>query len=172
MNKSTIYRINGIVITVLCLGMICTMMSLILNEKINVVIFVASVLMMIGVIFLDISLITYITRKRFCTEEVSATCVEIETKYDHQMKQDLSRPVWEYYLDGEMRRVTNDIWTNRGLPEVGATTTLMIDPENKDQYYQGKLFGRFNLVFLLVGLALLMTGIGVLGAGILIGNIF
>ena len=124
------------------------------------------------IIFLDVSLITYLTRRKFCTEEVSATCVEIQEHYDYKMKQDLYRPVWEYYMDGEMRRVTNDVWFNRGVPNVGDKTTIIIDPENNDQYYQGKRFGTSNLVFLLVGLGSLMTGIGVMAAGILISNLF
>lgn len=172
MSKSTIHRINGITITILCLAAVCVSLSLWLNEKINVVCLVAVGLLMIGIIFLDVSLITYLTRRKFCTEEVSATCVEIQEHYDYKMKQDLYRPVWEYYMDGEMRRVTNDVWFNRGVPNVGDKTTIIIDPENNDQYYQGKRFGTSNLVFLLVGLGSLMTGIGVMAAGILIGNLF
>ena len=82
-----------------------------------------------------------------CTEVIMATCVGIqEKKHDGTM---LECPVYEIEFQGETLQICNNWYTNQNTVTVGEQRELHINPENPNNYYEGK---KEN--FLGVGIAL------------------
>ena len=71
-----------------------------------------------------------------CTEVIMATCVGIqEKKHDGIM---LECPVYEIDFQGETLQICNNYYTNQNTVTVGEQRELHINPENPNNYYEGK----------------------------------
>jgi len=82
-----------------------------------------------------------------CTEVIMATCVGIqEKKHDGTM---LECPVYEIEFQGETLQICNNYYTNQNTVTVGEQRELHINPDDPNNYYEGK-----KESFLGVGIAL------------------
>lgn len=115
----------------------------------------------IGITLMIASLDLVLSRKRMCDLKVVAECVELSEKYDGERKVSTYSPVWEFYHDGEMKRIQREFYTNvkKWLPEVGEKKTLHINSVTFDDYYEDKPSDASSKVFLFIGLGFTVIGI-------------
>ena len=89
-----------------------------------------------------------INKKRF-THKLEAKCIELRSpRFDNTVPIKLS-PVYEYYLNGEYKRVMNGVYSNKGYPEVGETREIYINPEIPDDYFE-PIMSRSITIFLCI----------------------
>lgn len=116
-------------------------------------------LIAIGLCFALSPLYMAYRRKRFCKEEVEATCIDLKTRRN-QRGRTLYSPVYEFWYGGEMHTVSNESYTSFGCPGIGETRTIWVDTEYFDEYYERR--SGFRLALFLVVFGLAFAGCGVL----------
>ena len=75
-----------------------------------------------------------IQKRRYCTELVEGTCIELRQGRGSNSR-NLYSPVYRYYYQGEWRTVTNNLFTNYGNPNIEDVRQIYIDPVYFDEYY-------------------------------------
>lgn len=130
-----------------------------INDRIWSLIFLTVVF--IGITLMTASLDIVLSRKRMCDLEVVAECVELTEKIDAEDGRMTYAPIWEFYHDGETKRIQRDFYTNvkKWLPELGEKRTLHINSATFDDYYEGKPFDVSSKLFLYIGLGFTVVGI-------------
>ena len=115
----------------------------------------------IGITLMTASLDIVLSRKRMCDLEVVAECVELTERIDAEDGRMTYAPIWEFYHNGETKRIQRDFYTNvkKWLPELGEKRTLHINSVTFDDYYEGKPFDVSSKLFLYIGLGFTAVGI-------------
>ena len=89
----------------------------------------------IGLIIIVGSIISGNSSKKKFTVPVQATCIELRSpRTGHSVPARLS-PVYEYWYNGEMRRVTNNSFSNRGNPRAGEVREIFVSQSGEYGYY-------------------------------------
>ena len=117
--------------------------------------------MFIGLTLMAASLDLVRSRKRLCNLEVEAKCVELCEKYDSEDGITMYSPVWEFYHNGETKRLQREFYTNvkKANPELGETRTLHVNSVTFDDYYEKQTFDGPAKLFFFIGLGFAGTGI-------------
>jgi len=72
-------------------------------------------------------------KKHTHTLTVQATCVEIEESSDSDST--TFRPIFEYQMNGQTRKVKNSVYSNPMYVQVGDQFELLVDPNNPEKSY-------------------------------------
>lgn len=120
--------------------------------------------LLVGILLLVIGVGIYagvifgkVTAAKYCTYPVMAKVADIRVSTDSDGDRTYM-PVYEFQFKGETHLIHNSTYSNIGVPKLGETREIFIDPENLDEYYEKKQ-QRGNSIFLFV-LGAFFMGIG------------
>ncbi|SEP99870.1 hypothetical protein SAMN02910369_01007 [Lachnospiraceae bacterium NE2001] len=82
------------------------------------------------------SLVSSSKSKNKYTVPVQATCIELKTPRNGSGVPVKLSPVYEFYYNGETRRVFRSTYTSKHNPAAGEVREIFIDPEDLDGYYE------------------------------------
>lgn len=122
---------------------------------------VAVIFILIGALFGFVIPKALTANAKVCTREETALVVDLIERNDGSGSAMYS-PVYEVYVDGETKTLTSNAYSNFP-PAVGDEVTVMLNPDNTDQFYVpggvedfiAKIFSIVGYVFLGVGVIVL-----------------
>ena len=107
--------------------------------------------------------------KKYCTQPVQATCVElIRPRSGHNTYPRRFTPLYEFYYNGEYKRLMNGTITSRGYPQAGEVREIYIDPVHLDEYYDPKMLN--GILINVILLSTFFIGMGLLCVILLLMN--
>ena len=99
------------------------------------------------------------------TYPVQAKCVELlSPRHGSHVPAKLT-PVYEFYLNGEMKRISNSTYSNKGNPKAGEVREIFIDPDKLDGYYDPQRSGSISISMIILGSFFIAMGILLLVLG-------
>ncbi|MBO7424089.1 MAG: hypothetical protein J6U23_00280 [Clostridiales bacterium] len=114
--------------------------------------------LVIGVGVIAVPIISYIYSCKHYTEEVDAVVVDY-ISHNSSNGHIVKTPVYEFSYMGKLYRVSNSNFTNYGNPGIDQHVTLLIDPEDPEEFFDKKrgasrIFGSFFIgaIFLVVAI--------------------
>lgn len=120
--------------------------------------------LIIGIIFLAVAAFMYIRNTNLvknCTEEVTATVVDMKQEFDSESTDYMYYPIIEYKAGEDTIRVTMDNGSRVPAYDINDEITILYNPNKVREFYvKGDSTSNiFSIVFAVLGL--LVTGYGV-----------
>lgn len=127
----------------------------IFNEKV-IPILLSAVFLLPGLGMLIIPRRIENKKKNRCTFPVEAKCIKIVEEYDGEGGR-VYAPVFEFYVGGEVFTYNYDTYSALGVPNIGDTEILYVNPENYSDIYRmtpsihKKLIAFMGITFTIMG---------------------
>lgn len=102
---------------------------------------------LVGILLCLGSVVGLFYQRSICTEEVTATCIELVPSTGSKGAT-LYAPVWEYYCGGRLWTVQDPMATNVGYPQEGEERILYVDPENPEHFRTRGFSPQYILIFI------------------------
>ena len=119
-----------------------------------------AVFVLVGLGMIIVPLINRSRLKKVCTQPVQAKCIELLNPRHGNSFPRKRAPLYEFYYNGETRRLMNGVYSSKGYPQIGEVREIFIDPTYLDEYYDPKSSAA-NLIFTCI-LGTFFMGMGIL----------
>lgn len=96
-------------------------------------VFFMVVMLLMGITVIVIRLTATLMQRRRCTEKIHAVCSHIDTKYRNRAI--VHCPTYTFRYQSKRYSVCDGSYSNVGVPALGATVTLYINPDDPDTFY-------------------------------------
>lgn len=122
---------------------------------------VKGVFVFISVYIILESVLVAVWKHMTCTEEVTATCVDVLSRRRRKGGRTYC-PVWEYYYNGNMIQMQEDSYSNVSVPKVGDEGILYVNPQKPEKFRRKGNYGfvftiAAGLIFLMMSLYMFST---------------
>lgn len=99
-------------------------------------------------------------KRRYCTEKVMGTCVELQRGYTHKGYRAFA-PVYEFNYAGEVHRIAESSYSRFANPKIGEEREIYVDVEAFDEIYEPIRTRRFGRMY--CGLGICFVAMSLLG---------
>ncbi|MBQ7766445.1 MAG: hypothetical protein IJ397_06365 [Lachnospiraceae bacterium] len=120
---------------------------------------ILGVFFIVGMILVIVAFRIAVGQKNRCTEPVVATCVEVLEKYSVEGGQ-LLCPVYEINYGMNKIQICNNVYMSDRDVCVGDCKDLYINPDNPQEFYEGKI--HLKTAFVVGGLGVFFMGMSIL----------
>lgn len=99
--------------------------------------------------------------KSRCTVRVSAVCVDVDSHVNYDMDGPDVRvycPIYQYYYNGQVHRVSNNVYTNFCVTQQGSRVELLINPYKPEEFLEPKSSRNSSFVLLFIGIIFMIIG--------------
>ena len=157
----TSFILSLVITAVLSVALVLTIKYFV---KSNAPIGIGMLFFVIGSIVFWNPILQYVSKKRICTQPVTAVCHDLHVSYSRDSNGHSSKtysPVWRYYYNGNYYEHHESTSSNIDVPRVGEERTIMIDPDDplticRKSITQLLFLTVFGLVFMAVPVIMMM----------------
>ncbi|MBE5944264.1 MAG: DUF3592 domain-containing protein [Lachnospiraceae bacterium] len=114
-----------------------------------------------GIILTIVAVIKKFGMKERCTQIVTATCVDIDSHINYDDDGPDTRvycPIYEFYYNGQTHRVSNNVYSNFSIPQIGTNVQLFINPYEPEEFLEEKRGGAYSII-IFIGIVFMLVGI-------------
>lgn len=145
--------VSGLALTAERFGLLTLPKEGALADRIRSVVFIV-----IGIGMIAFVLAGYFHKRRWCTERVEATCVELVQVRSRRGR--VSQvPVYEFFCGGATHLLRGNTASTSANPHVGETRMIYVDPVHLDEMYDPKPYYRMLIFPCLFGALFIALGI-------------
>lgn len=96
--------------------------------------------------------------EKICSQRVEAKCIEVLNNIESRNGSRTTTycPVYQFYYNGNMYDVCNNVYTNLFCPEVNTVYEIFINPTNPTQFYEPTGNKRTGIIMLILGICFIV----------------